>query len=136
MYKCIYCRHWQSSTIIPATGKRTCTFTHKIINPDKKIECACFNPDYFYCEKNNIRLSFLNCLNRRKNDRMLNGFNSCGKCRQFDIDIKDILTDFWIECKKINLTPAKRKIKRRKKQRKIKRRNKQRKITRRGIKNA
>ena len=141
-HKCMYCHEWSSSPIIRRGSDqdqsshkmifRKCPVTKKQINIDSD-GCKYFNPaSGFYCDNNQCWLTFIECLNRRRNQKGFGVFEKCKKCRQFDKEIKSIVQDYWIDGEQ-TIKP-KRAIKRREKiekKRVIKRRNK---ITKRIIK--
>lgn len=132
-YKCVYCAAWSHSAIIKRdseskskTIKRKCAVTGATIAIETE-SCKYFCPAVcFRCIANNHDITFLACLNRRYNPEKLNAFEKCRRCRQFDIDIKSIIKDFWIRANKVLQPPtnqeSKKIIKRREATRTIKRR--------------
>lgn len=134
-HTCGYCAEWVKAKI-----RRKGNDDKKIINricqvKNRKIKstsssCKYFKPnDYFYCDKYNCWLHLVNCLNRRRNSKAFRGWNACRKCRQFETEVKDVISDYYIDRLKVKEPPGdkNRKIKRRKKKdtvRKIKRRKK------------
>lgn len=133
---CSYCDWWAKS---PVVQKGRSFNTRKCIASDIKIQadsktCKYFNPIFFFCDQAGQRLSFIQCIARRRNEKKINAWASCRKCRQFDKEIKAIVEKYFIDVRPI-VTPMKfknktssvitRKIKRRNKtERQIKRRNK------------
>lgn len=168
-YKCVYCHAWVRSPITKKSNlqededtnkkskskrfkhaliERKCIVSKKIMTIDSEA-CKYFKPaKSFRCNKNNQDVAFIACLHRRFNQDKLSSYEDCKKCRQFDMDIKPIMEDFWLNAKQIiepkinknkseKLTTTKRVIKRRdtkETQRIIKRRNKVRSIKRRSTK--
>ena len=59
--------------------------------------CQYFKPTYFYCDQNNCRLTYGQCLARRRNTQNLMGYLACKKCRQFDTDIREIIMSYFID---------------------------------------
>ena len=110
-HKCVYCYEWSSSPIIRRWSdqdqssrkviSRKCPVTKKQINIDSN-GCKYFSPSLvFYCDKNQCFIDFMVCLNRRRNQKGLDSFNQCKKCRQFEKDVKSIIEDYWLNGKEI-----------------------------------
>ena len=139
-YNCSYCKHWVEALRLK-TNSRICKVTKKNIYSDKKVKCIYFDPEFFFCEQNECRMSICVCLNRRRNIPKFENWNKCKKCRQFENEMKGFVVEYWIEGKSTLTKKFEKKIKRREKhgiikrkdetKRKIKRRGKQRKIKRR-----
>ncbi len=129
-YNCSYCKHWGEAKKLK-NNSRICKITKRKIDLNKKIKCIYFNPESFFCEQNECRISVIVCLNRRRNLPEFENWIKCKQCRQFEKEIKDFAIEYWIEGKNILTKKTEKKIKRRGEKRQIKRRKKQRQIKRR-----
>ena len=135
MFPCIYCKHWSSQKIIKKGTEnkevttRDCSVGERRITPESD-GCKFFGPgETFYCFQNNHWTGYANCMQRRRNPSGLDSWNkTCSKCRQFDIGIRSIVVEYYLNRAKEAEPKVKRnrKIKRRgeKKKRAIKRRSK------------
>lgn len=119
-HKCVYCEHWLHSPIRRKDEKgnktvtRICRAKKRRIKPDSN-SCKYFKPnDYFYCDNYNQWLHILNCLQRRRNSKGFKAWDECKKCRQFEMDLKELISDYFVERNKIVEIKFGRKIKRRK----------------------
>jgi hypothetical protein len=97
---CGYCDWWTNSPILSRGEKsketvRRCVAKNKKITSDKEC-CRYYNPVYFYCDQNNQRLKFEQCLARRRNSANLATFQACKNCRQFDKEIRPIVEEYFL----------------------------------------
>jgi len=139
-HSCKHCIHWYSSSVIgkrkdndeiqekKKKRKKDKNFkptTRRCIITKKKIQsnspnCKWFNPSLVYCNENLHPIKISNCLDRRRNEKQMAAWDYCKKCRQFDLEIKDIAEKYWLNATPINIkTKAERS---KKKKRKLKRR--------------
>lgn len=101
MPKCGYCDWFLQSDFVSrgekgAASVRKCIAKHRRITEDSE-SCRYFKPAIFYCDNNNCRLTFEQCIARRRNRKNLIDYQSCKKCRQFDTDIREIVQDYFID---------------------------------------
>lgn len=117
IHKCVYCENWTKATVYRKSSiKRLCPIIRKKVSINS-YSCKYFSPHHsFFCDNNNHWLGFIACLNRRRNPKYYKTYENCNKCRQFDPDIKNIITDYYINRIPI-LEPSKKKriLKRRRK---------------------
>lgn len=145
MTTCIYCQHFAKSKVVTRKKKTDAPYKRKYQYRKKRITsespaCKYLLPvETFYCDVNDNRLTFLQCLARRRNVKNLPDYKQCEKCRQFEREIKEILQQYFIDADQpllpkgfkeqipkdgpIVVNPG-RKLKRRKKRRVLKRRKK------------
>jgi hypothetical protein len=129
---CSCCNWWVRSKVISRGSGANSLYVRKCIASGKEVKsnsekCRYFNPTYFYCDKYNCRLTFAQCLQRRRNDKKFNDWDECRNCRQFDKEIRPILEKYYLDRVPV-VTPRKLrdydKKKETPKKRVIKRRNK------------
>lgn len=148
-YTCKYCKWWTRSKVIRRETieeeegkkkkiqliKRKCPTKSKKAKPVESDSPACkfFNPEIFWCDKFECWLTIPQCIARRRNNLKLEVWDYCKKCRQFELEIREIVNDYWINGKivkepeepkkkvKIKWKKDKKTIKRRKKEWKEKR---------------
>jgi hypothetical protein len=98
---CANCDWWCKAKILSRGDKGTVTYRKcpalkmRVQSQDKS--CKYFNPVYFHCDKNNCRLTFGQCLARRRNPKNLIGYQNCKNCRQFDREIREIVEEYYID---------------------------------------
>lgn len=140
--RCGYCKQYSNGNVFKSGD----TIQRKCIARQIKVDfnhrtCKYFEPvKYFLCTKWNDRITFPICLNRRVNHEQLGKYLYCKRCRQFDHEIREMVSEYFIDGTKIRRynpdkplrklarrsDPAKRKIKRRTpKKRVLKKRTKQ-----------
>ena len=117
-YTCRYCKYWVQSKVISRTQdinelsskkkkktslsyiKRECKFRKKPIEVTTPA-CKFFNPEKFWCERENCWMGIIVCLARRRNPHNLSAWDKCKKCRQFDNEIRKVVIDYWVNGKKV-----------------------------------
>ena len=127
--RCGYCKQYSSGIVFKSgdTIKRKCIARQIKVDFDHRI-CKYFDPTkHFLCTKWNDRITIPVCLSRRINYEQLGKYLYCKKCRQFDQEIKELVSEYFIDAVKIRKynpdkplrklarrgDPTKRKIKRR-----------------------
>jgi hypothetical protein len=103
--KCQFCKWFYESQLV-LRGKefvRYCKVKNEKITSDTEA-CKYFNPTSFHCDKYDCRLTFSQCLSRRRNEKKLRGYLDCAKCRQWDNGIREIALKYFIDQKPI-ITP-------------------------------
>jgi hypothetical protein len=137
--RCGYCNQFATGKIKRSGGDiiKKCAARQIEVDFNHKT-CKYFDPsEFFFCEKHGQRISFAICLSSRRNFVDMNKYLPCKKCRQFDQEIKELVSKYYLDANKIkNYNPDMpgRKLKRRNKtKRTLKRRTKKptRKIRRR-----
>lgn len=100
MIQCGNCDWWANSPITSRESQkhitRRCVAKLKRIQSDTK-SCRYFKPLYFHCDKYNCRLTFDQCLSRRRNVKNLSGYAGCKNCRQFEKEIREIIEAYYLE---------------------------------------
>jgi len=97
------CCHWFYKSNVVARGtSNNAAYTRKCIASKKKVmsdndRCKYFNPEYFYCDKFGVRLKYVQCLARRRNEKKLREWDVCKRCRQFEKEIADVIKDYFLE---------------------------------------
>jgi len=103
MTTCNYCQHFANAKVISrkkktdAPYKRKCHASKKRITSDSEVCKYLLPKEIFYCDINDNRLHLLQCLARRRNSKNLPDFKACEKCRQFDKDIRHILSRYFLD---------------------------------------
>lgn len=133
---CEYCKYFAPSKVIRKKvdedsdkRKKRGPVRKRCIASGKKIDiestaCDFFDPAaFFHCARNHQRIAFIQCINRRRNEKGLKTFDDCRKCRQWDTVIKHIAEDYWLKGRK-PLSPKKSIRRRQKKESTIRRREK------------
>ena len=127
--RCGYCKQYVNGNVSKSgdTIERKCVARQIKVGFDHRI-CKYFDPaEFFLCTKWNDRIQIPICLNRRVNHQGLDKYSYCKRCRQFDQEIRELATEYFIDGKKIKKynpdkplrklarrgDPAKRKLKRR-----------------------
>lgn len=117
-HSCRYCDWWYQSAVIrksieedkknPKKNKnkeqkvtKRCLVTRKKIN-SASPHCKWFSPSTIHCDEHSQRIKIINCLDRRRNEKLFPTWEKCKNCRQFDIDIKEIAETYWLGGKIIN----------------------------------
>ena len=101
MAHCGNCDWWSQSEVVSRSDKSSTTIK-KCIARRKKIasdseSCRYFKPHIFYCEQNNCRLTYEQCIARRRNSKNLVDYQNCKRCRQFDKEIRDIVLQYYVD---------------------------------------
>lgn len=153
-YTCQYCKYWIQSKVIrrevkeenennkkkkSKLVKRKCPTKSKKAKPIETTSPACkyFSPESFWCDHFDCWLTIPQCIARRRNTLKLEVWDRCKKCRQFELEIREIVNDYWINGKAIKEPgePKKKTQRKWKRDKKIiKRRVKPKKIKRRVVK--
>ena len=102
MSTCGCCHWWSRSNVISRGTTNNANYTRKCIASRKKVtsdtdRCKYFNPDYFYCDKFGVRLKYVQCLARRRNEKKLGEWDDCKKCRQFEKEIGPVIKDYFLD---------------------------------------
>lgn len=114
-YTCQYCKWWIRSKVIRRITvegekkkneikliKRNCPVKNKKPTIESNSPaCKFFSPENFWCDKFHCWLSIPQCLARRRNISKLEVWETCKKCRQFELEIREVATDYWINGKLI-----------------------------------
>lgn len=101
MIKCGSCDWWANSPIKNrgdrnSATQRKCIAKRSDVSEDSE-SCRYFKPQYFHCSENNCRLTFDQCLARRRNTKNLLGYQNCRRCRQFDKEIREIVESYYLD---------------------------------------
>lgn len=99
MITCQNCDSWCEAVLL-SKKERRCLTSGKVVESTTK-SCKYFNPIYFYCDKFQQRLTFNQCLARRRNEKGFASYQDCKKCRQFDLEIREIIQEYWLDMKRI-----------------------------------
>ena len=111
--KCSYCNQFYRSKALPRgskdglkfDGARLCIAKDKMIKPNDE-QCEYYQPtEALHCDKLDMQVHPLQCLSRRFNRLNLEGFQPCRKCKQFESNISQIITEYYINCKKVKPLP-------------------------------
>lgn len=96
---CSCCEWWAHSRVVQRGSSgyiRSCIAANKEIKSNSD-PCKYFNPTYFHCDKFGQRITFMQCLNRRRNEKKLTSWQDCKKCRQFDKEIREVISDYFLD---------------------------------------
>jgi len=96
---CSCCLWWTRSKVVQRNNSgfvRRCIASKKEVKADSE-PCQYFNPGYFQCDKYGCRLTFLQCLSRRRNGKGFLSWEECNDCRQFDKEIRPIIEKYFID---------------------------------------
>lgn len=138
--RCGYCNQFSSGKVFKSgdTVKRKCIARQVKVDFNHRT-CKYFDPvQYFQCIKHGERITFAHCAIRRLNHVSLTKYSYCKKCRQFDQEISQIMSQYIVEgskIKKYNPDKPLRKLARRNSaKRSIKRRTPKKRVLKKRIK--
>ena len=98
MATCIYCKYFAESKTVgrpddSGLQQKKCIAKKRKVNMNSE-QCLYFSPaNDFHCDNYGYRLKIPNCLNRRFNSSNFTKWEKCNKCRQFQNDLSQVITD-------------------------------------------
>lgn len=100
---CQYCTFFPGEATFSSSDKKKrkrCSKKRRKVFLDSP-NCNRFSPsDYFWCDKNFMRIHFAACLNNRFSNKLENKNCKGEKCVQFEKEIRPIVVEYFLDSKK------------------------------------